>query len=80
MDVVNYVGCSILEAREQDLHPFVILIGSSKYYRNMKARELKFGYLACGSSMYHLAAPVRVRWNSLTLIESSTMLFDENHR
>ena len=31
--------------------------------------------------MYHLAvAPVRVRWNSLSLMESSTMLLDENHR
>ena len=47
----------------------------------MKARELKSGYLACGSSMYHLAAaPVRVCWNSLRLMESSTMLLDEHHR
>ena len=47
----------------------------------MKARELKAGYLACGSSMYHLAAAlVRVCWNSLSLMESSTMLFDEHHR
>ena len=47
----------------------------------MKARELKSGYLACGSSMYHLvAASVRVRWNNLSLIESSTMLFYEHHR
>ena len=47
----------------------------------MKERELKSGYLAFGSSMYHLAAaPVRVHWNSLSLMESSTMLFDEHHR
>ena len=47
----------------------------------MKARELKFEYLDCGSLMYHLAtAPVRVHWNSLGLMESSTMLLDEHHR
>ena len=47
----------------------------------MKDRDLKLGYLACGSSMYHLAAtPVRVRWNNLSLMESSTMLLDEHHR
>ena len=47
----------------------------------MDAKELKSGYLACGSSMYHLvAAPVRVRWNSISLIESSKMLFDKHHR
>ena len=46
----------------------------------MKARELKSGNLACGSSMYHLAEePVRVRWNCLSLMESSTMLLDEHH-
>ena len=57
------------------------LTRSWKYCRNMKARELKSRYLACGSSMYHLAAvPMRVRWNSLILMESSTMLFDEHHR
>ena len=47
----------------------------------MKTRELKFGYLVYGSSMYHLAAtPLRVCWNSLNLMESSTMLLDEHHR
>ena len=47
----------------------------------MKARELKSGYWACGSSMYHLAAvPVRVHWNSLSLMESSTLLLDEHHK
>ena len=47
----------------------------------MKARELKSEYLAYGSSMYHLAiAPIRVRWNSLSLMESSTMMLDEHHR
>ena len=61
--------------------PLSYLMGSWKYYRNMKARELKSGYLACVSSMYHLAAaPVRVRWKNLSVIESSTMLFDEHHR
>ena len=56
-------------------------MGSWKYYRNMKARELKARYLACGSSMYHLVAtPMRVHWNSLSLMESSMMLFDEHHR
>ena len=38
----------------------------------MKARELKSGYLA--------ATLVRVRWNSLSLTESSMMLLDEHHR
>ena len=43
--------------------------------------ELKSGYLAYGSSMYHLVvALMRVCWNILSLIESYTMLFDENHR
>ena len=61
--------------------PSSYLTGSWKYCMNMKDRELKFGYLDCGSSMYHLdAAPVRVRWNSQSLIESCTMLFDEHHR
>ena len=61
--------------------PSSYLMGSWKYCRNIKAKELKSGYLAYGSSMYHLvAAPVRVRWNSMSLIESSTMLFDEHHR
>ena len=47
----------------------------------MKDKEFKSGYLACGSSMYHVAAaPVRVRWNSLSLMESSMMMFDEHHR
>ena len=47
----------------------------------MKAKELKSGYLACGSSMYHLATTlVRVHWNSISLIESYTMLFDEHHK
>ena len=47
----------------------------------MKAKELKSGYLAYGSSMYHLAmTPVRVRWNSLILMELSMMLLDEHHR
>ena len=61
--------------------PSSYLMGSWKYCRNMKAKELKFGYLVCGSSMYHLAiALVRVHWNNLILIESSTMLFYEHHR
>ena len=61
--------------------PSSYMMGRWKYCRNIKAKELKFGYLACGSSMYHLATtPVRVRWNSLSVIESSTMLFDEHHR
>ena len=61
--------------------PSSYLIGSWKYYRNMKARELKSGYLSYGSSMYHLATtPVRVCWNSLSLMELSTMLLDEHHR
>ena len=47
----------------------------------MKAMELKSGYLAYGSSMYHLAAaPIRVRWNNLNLMESSMVLLDEHHR
>ena len=47
----------------------------------MKVRELKSGYLSCGSSMYHLATTlVRVHWNSLSVMESSMMLFDEHHR
>ena len=57
------------------------MTGSWKYYRNMKSKKLKSGYFGWGSSMYHLdAAPVRVCWNSLSLIELSTMLFDEHHR
>ena len=57
------------------------LTGSWKYCRLMKAKELKSGYLACDSSMYHLVvAPVRVHWNSLSMMESSTMLLDEHHR
>ena len=61
--------------------PSLYLMGSWKYCRNMKAEELKSGYLACRSSMYHLdAVPMRAHWNNLSLIESSTMLFDENHR
>ena len=61
--------------------PSSYLSGSWKYCRNMNANELKSGYLACGSSMYHLvAAPVRVHWKILILIESSMMLFDEHHR
>ena len=61
--------------------PSSYLMGSWKYCRSMKSKELKYRYLACGSSMYHLAiAPVRVRWNILSLIKSSTMLFDEHHR
>ena len=61
--------------------PLSYMTGSWKYCSNMKARELKSGYLPCGSSMYHLAAtPVRVRWNSLSLMELSTMLFDKHHR
>ena len=57
------------------------LTGSWKYYRNMNTGELKSGYLACGSSMYHLAAtPMRVCWNSISLIKSSTMFFDEHHK
>ena len=47
----------------------------------MKVRELKSGYLAYGSSIYHLAAaPIRVLWNNLILMESSTMLLDEHQR
>ena len=61
--------------------PSSYLTGSWKYCRNIKAKDLKYGYLACGSSMYHLAvAPLMVRWNSMILIESSMMLFDEHHR
>ena len=61
--------------------PSSYLTGSWKYYRNMKARELKSEYLASGSSMYHLVvAPIRVHWNSLSLMESSKILFDEHHR
>ena len=61
--------------------PSSYLMGSWKYYRNMKVTQLKSSYLACGSSMYHLVTPpVRVRWNSLSMMESSTMLFDEHHR
>ena len=61
--------------------PSSYMTGSWKYYRNMKSKELKSKYLDYGISMYHLAAtPVRVHWNSLSLIESSTMLFDEHHR
>ena len=47
----------------------------------MKSRELKSGYLAYDSSMYHLAVePIRVHWNSLSLMKSSMMLLDENHK
>ena len=47
----------------------------------MKARELKSRYLAYDSSMYHLVTtPVRVHWNSLSLMELSTMLLDEHHK
>ena len=47
----------------------------------MKVRELKLGYLAYCSLEYHLAAePVRVHWNSLNLMELSTMLLDEHRR
>ena len=61
--------------------PSSYLTGSWKYCRNMKARDLKSGYLACSNSIYHLdVAPVRVHWNSLSLMESSTMLLDEHHR
>ena len=61
--------------------PSSYLIGSWKYCRNMKDRELKSGYLTCGSSMYHLVvALVRVHWNNLSLMESSMMLLDEHHR
>ena len=63
------------------LVPSSYLLGSCKYCRNMKARELKSGYLACGSSMYHFStARVRVRWNSLNLMELSTKILDEHHR
>ena len=61
--------------------PSSYLTRSCKYCRNMKSKELKSKYLDCGSSMYHLVAtPVRVHWNSLSLIESYTMLFDDHHR
>ena len=61
--------------------PSSYLTRSWKYCRNMKDKELKSGYLACGSSMYHLVvAPVRVRWNSISLIDSSTILFEEHHK
>ena len=61
--------------------PSSYLTRSWKYWRNMKAKDLKSRYLTYGSSMYHLAAaPVRVHWNSIILIESSTILFDEHHR
>ena len=46
----------------------------------MKDRDLNSGYLAYGNLMYHLVAPIRVRLNSLSLMESSTMLLDEHHR
>ena len=61
--------------------PSSYLTGSWKYCKNMKARELKSGYLDCGSSMYYLpTTPMRVHWNSISLIESSTMMLDEHHR
>ena len=61
--------------------PSSYLTRSWKYCRNKKAKELKSRYLACGSSMYHLVAtPIRVCWNSLSLMESSMTLFDEHHR
>ena len=42
--------------------PSSYMMGSWKYCRNIKAKELNSRYLACGSSMYHLATtPVRVR-------------------
>ena len=80
MDVVSDVGRSVLA---EDIKMFTpsYLTGSWKYCRNIKVRELKPWYLDCGSSMYHLAtSPVRVCWKSLSLIKSSTMLFDEHHR
>ena len=56
-------------------------MGSWKYYRNIKSKELKYRYLDWGSSMYHLVATlVKVCWNNISLIESSMMLFDEHHR
>ena len=57
------------------------LMGSWEYCGNIKAKELKSGYLDCGISMYHLdTTHMRVRWNSLSLVKSSTMLFDAHHR
>ena len=45
--------------------PSLYLTRIWKYCKNMKAKELKSRYLACGSSMYHFdAAPMRVHWNN----------------
>ena len=68
--------------QESDIStPSSYLMGIWEYCKNIKAKELKSGYLACGSLMYHLAAaPMRVRWKSIILNESFTILFDEHHR
>ena len=72
MDVVGYMGHSVLTARQQDLQPFFISDGELEILQEHKAQAVE---------IYHLAiAPVRVHWNSLSLIESSMMLFDEHHR
>ena len=62
MDVVSYIWVVVFWWKDNKIStPLSYLMGSWKYCRNMKARELKYGYVACASSMYHLAAaPVRV--------------------
>ena len=81
MDVVSYM-CHLLWRQYNRIStPSSYLTGSWKYYRNMKAKELKSRYLSYGILMYHLAAaPIRVHWNSLSLMDSSTMFFDKHHR
>ena len=60
--------------------PVSTLIGNWKFFRNSVAKALKVLMVACGNSMYHLAAlPMRVHGKSRSRTLSSTMELDIDH-